>query len=101
MKLSVTERKVREYTELDSVLWTELLIWKGELQRLLPYLTYIQIHKFKKPTSTKLLFTDTTWNLKSTSILVLGNPLLGYPMHTFRSFSYHSFATSYIVFNID
>ena len=38
MKLLVTERKVREYTELDSVPWTELLVSKGELQNLLPQL---------------------------------------------------------------
>ena len=31
----------REYTELDSVPWTELLIPKGGLQRLLPHLSSV------------------------------------------------------------
>ena len=39
MKIVVRERKVREYAKLDSVLCTELLISKGDLQSLLSYLT--------------------------------------------------------------
>ena len=38
MKLFATERKVCEYTGLDSVLCTELLVTKGDLQSLLSYL---------------------------------------------------------------
>ena len=38
MKLLVIERKVLDNAELISVLWTDLLITKGELQSLLPYL---------------------------------------------------------------
>ena len=41
VKLLLTVRKVREYTELDPVLWTELLISTGELQSLLPYLIVV------------------------------------------------------------
>ena len=43
VKLLVTERKMREYTELDSVLRTELLISKGDLQSLLLYLILLHI----------------------------------------------------------
>ena len=44
------ERKVREYTKLESVQWTELLLSKGELKSLLPYLTvkYIQYEPYLK-----------------------------------------------------
>ena len=46
VKLSVTVRKVREYTQHDSVLWTELLISRGELQSLLLYLKlYVSAHR--------------------------------------------------------
>lgn len=36
MKLLITEHKAREYTELDPVLCTELLILKGELLSYFP-----------------------------------------------------------------
>ena len=42
MKLLVTEHKVREYTEPDSALWTELVVSKDELQSLIPYLLKVR-----------------------------------------------------------
>ena len=55
--------KLLEYTELDSLLRTELCIWKSELQRLLTYLILIYL-KLVYPTSvTPTLGQNTTNSL--------------------------------------